>query len=240
MDTVQDTVHTMEMSRPADGRRLVLVLGGARSGKSRYGERLARALARGRPVLYLATAEAGDAEMRARIARHRAARPAGWLTIEEPLDPAHALAEHPASREAGAVLLDCVTLLTANHLPRALPDDAPAEAEPDPAADAAEQALWRAVEGLLAAYRRGTWSLVLVSNEVGMGLVPPYPLGRAYRDLLGRVNARLARASDAVVLLVAGLPLELKALSAGWEREAASRLGLDAPLAPDDRDDALE
>lgn len=228
----------MDTSEAANARRLVLVLGGARSGKSRYAERLASELACGRTVVYMATAEAHDDEMRARIARHQAERAADWVTIEEPLVPARALAAHPASREAGVVLLDCVTLLASNQLLHQTRADGSARADADttsePAALAASQALAEAVDGLVEAYRRGGWSLVLVSNEVGMGLVPPYPLGRAYRDLLGQVNARLARAADAVVLMVAGLPVELKALAAAWEREAATQLGLAGRMRADD------
>lgn len=205
------------------GKRLVLILGGARSGKSVYAERITPRLAHGAAVVYVATGQASDEEMAARIARHRAARPREWTTIEAPLDPASALAAEPATAKAGVVLLDCVTLWMANLLLTTSPELEQTQAE---SADAEARA-WQEVEALLALYRSAPWSLVLVSNEVGMGLVPPYPLGRVYRDLLGRVNARLAAEADAVVLLVAGLAVELKALAAAWERDAPSRLGLD-------------
>lgn len=207
-------------------KRLALILGGARSGKSSYAERLAPRLARGRGVIYVATAQAGDEEMRERIARHQAARPAEWTTIEAPLELARTLAAHPASATAGVVLLDCVTLWVSNALLASSPETPAAESAPDAAS--AERRVWGEVEALLALYRRSAWSLALVSNEVGMGLVPPYPLGRVYRDALGKVNARLAAEADVALLLVAGLPIEMKALTTAWERAATERLGLDA------------
>jgi adenosylcobinamide kinase / adenosylcobinamide-phosphate guanylyltransferase len=202
--------------------RVVLLLGGARSGKSSYAETLAGALAGGRAVVYIATAQAGDEEMRARIARHRAARPSGWITIEAPLDPASALSASKEAQEARVVLLDCVTLLASNLLLDAGGGDGR-----EPSAEDAARRIWSALEALLATCRRMGRPLVLVSNEVGMGIVPPYPIGRVYRDALGQVNTRLAQEADAVLLLVAGLPVEIKALSAAWRAEAARRLGLD-------------
>ena len=185
-------------------RQLVLVLGGARSGKSAYAEGRATALAGpdGR-MLYVATAEALDDEMARRIARHRASRPSSWRTVEEPRDPAAAI--RARAHDIRVVLLDCITLWLSNLL-SALPvqdDGAPDEA-------AAEEAVDAGVTDLLAAYQAGTADLVLVSNEVGLGIVPAYPLGRLYRDLLGRVNIRLAAAADEVVLMVAGIPLRVK------------------------------
>jgi adenosylcobinamide kinase/adenosylcobinamide-phosphate guanylyltransferase len=210
-------------------RHLVLVLGGARSGKSAYAQVLTAQIAGDRPVIYLATAQGHDDEMRARIAAHRTERPAHWLTLEESLDPGAALAASAASASAGVVLLDCVTLLVSNLLLQDTFHDVPASQD----TDLAEAGVEKAIDALLAQYRRHTWSLVLVTNEVGMGLVPPYPLGRQFRDILGRVNARLAHAADAVVLLVAGLPVELKALAAAWQRAAASQLGSRDRTEPD-------
>lgn len=202
-------------------KRLILILGGARSGKSAYAEALAaRVAANVAPVTYVATATAEDDEMRERIARHRAARPASWRTLEAPRDPAAALADDGAMDTPGVVLLDCLTLLVSN----VLLGGAHAAFDPDTFdADAAESRVTLTLDALLHVYRSGAASLILVSNEVGMGLVPPYPLGRVYRDVLGRVNARVAAEADAVLLMIAGLPVELKALAAAWS-DTASRL----------------
>lgn len=205
----------------APSKRLILVLGGARSGKSRYAESLAaRVTGDTQPVTYVATATAEDDEMRERIARHRAERPAGWRTLEAPHDPAAALMASGAMDMPGVVLLDCLTLLVSNVLLGGAHADFDAERFD---AEAAEAQVGRAIDALLDVYRRGTRSLIVVSNEVGMGLVPEYPLGRVYRDALGRVNARVAAEADAVLLMVAGLPVDLKALAAAWD-EAAKRL----------------
>lgn len=207
--------------------RMILLLGGARSGKSAYAETLAAELAGGAPVLYIATASASDDEMRERIARHRASRAQHWITIEEPTAPAATL----RASTAHVALVDCVTLLVANLLAADVRYDEAMDETMDEAnaataeAAAAEARIDLAISDLLDAWRAGANTLILVSNEVGMGLVPPYPLGRIYRDCLGRVNARLAAAADTVLLMVAGLPIELKALAAAWQREAASRFG---------------
>lgn len=185
----------------AMSKRLILILGGARSGKSRLAESLAERL--GRRVVYLATATPGDAEMAARIARHRARRPPNWTTLEAPAGVGQALAR--AAQDADVVLLDCLTLLASNVL-GPLGDEA--------GEDEAEACLAREVDGLLAAYEAGSASLIVVSNEVGCGLVPAYPLGRVYRDVLGRAHQRLAARADRVYLVVAGIPLDLKALAA--------------------------
>jgi adenosylcobinamide kinase/adenosylcobinamide-phosphate guanylyltransferase len=188
-------------------KQLVLILGGARSGKSAYAERLATDLAGGAgaegSVLYVATAQALDDEMAQRIARHRAARPAGWRTLEEPLDLGPAIAA--ARQEAAVVLVDCVTLWLTNLLLGGSGD-----ASSGPTEDEATARARAAVDALLQAHRAGLASTILVSNEVGMGVVPPYPLGRLYRDVLGRVNTWLAAEADRAVLMVAGLPLPLK------------------------------
>jgi adenosylcobinamide kinase/adenosylcobinamide-phosphate guanylyltransferase len=162
---------------------LTLVLGGARSGKSRHAEALVTALPG--PWRYVATAQAFDAEMRARIAEHRAARPAGWTTIEAPLDLAGALAtDRP-------VLVDCLTLWLTNLL-LGERDIAAATVALDAALDAREAAT------------------VLVSNEVGLGIVPDNALARAFRDAAGRLHQHLAARADSVVFLVAGLPMRVK------------------------------
>jgi adenosylcobinamide kinase/adenosylcobinamide-phosphate guanylyltransferase len=193
-------------------RRLILILGGARSGKSAYAEELAASVARERPVIYVATAPASDDEMRARIVAHRASRPAHWRTLEAPLDPAGALEREPATLAAPVVLLDCLTLLAANLLL----DGAPHDGE-EINAMACEARLERALDALLALHERSYWTTIVVSNEVGMGVVPDYPLGRAYRDILGRANMRLARAADATLLMIAGMPVEINALTAAWQ-----------------------
>lgn len=184
-------------------RRLTLILGGARSGKSRYALRLAaeRSQQNGqsRPVLYVATAQAGDDEMRERIAAHRAERPGHWRTLEAPLNAGAAIAALPD--DYAVVLVDCLTLL-ANNVIAPLP-------EPVTEAPAA-RALQAEVDGLLAARATSRAEWIIISNEVGLGLVPPYPLGRAYRDALGRANQGLAAAADEVLFMVSGLPLKLK------------------------------
>jgi adenosylcobinamide kinase / adenosylcobinamide-phosphate guanylyltransferase len=193
-------------------RRLILILGGARSGKSAYAEALAASVAGDRPVLYLATATPEDEEMRVRIAAHRSSRPAHWRTLEAPLDLAGELERELHVVDAPVVLLDCVTLLASNLLF----DGARHDSE-DVDATAGEARLERALDDLLALYRRGRFTLIVVSNEVGMGVVPAYSLGRSYRDVLGRANIRLARAADATLLMLAGMPIEVSALAAAWE-----------------------
>jgi adenosylcobinamide kinase / adenosylcobinamide-phosphate guanylyltransferase len=165
--------------------QLTLVLGGARSGKSRYAESLVAATPP--PWTYVATAQAQDAEMAGRIAHHRARRSAGWHTIEAPHDLAAAIDAAPA----GAILVDCLTLWLTNRM----------LAEGDIDADTCS------LEAALA--RRGG-PAVLVSNEVGSGIVPDNALARRFRDLQGRLNQRLAAGADRVILVVAGLPLIVK------------------------------
>ncbi len=178
-------------------RHLTLILGGARSGKSAYAERLARQHATA--VLYVATAEARDDEMTARIAAHRARRPAHWITLEAP----HAIGQAIRSRAANTpvILIDCLTLLANNVIvPLA-----------EPITDQeAERALNAELDELMTTYTNSDAAWIIVSNEVGLGLVPPYPLGRVYRDALGRANQRLAAEADDVLFMVAGLPLKVK------------------------------
>jgi adenosylcobyric acid synthase len=177
--------------------RLILVTGGARSGKSRYAEALVtHYLGGNEPALYLATLSAGDDEMGRRIAAHRARRPESWRTLETPLAPATALSK---SSER-VILLDCLSGLIANIL---LADETEGE-------DVLLEAVVNAVDELIRAAQTARKTLVIVTNEVGSGVVPAYPLGRRYRDALGLANARVAAAADAVALCVVGLPQTLK------------------------------
>jgi len=165
--------------------KLTLVLGGARSGKSRYAESLITALPP--PWIYVATAESGDEEMAARIESHRQRRDAQWRTIEAPRELAKALSacgDEP-------VLVDCLTLWLSNLML--------AEAN-------IEKEIAQLEKALMSARAR----LVLVANEVGSGIVPSYPLGRRFRDLQGTLNQRIAASAERVILMVAGLPLVLK------------------------------
>lgn len=165
---------------------LSLVIGGARSGKSGFAEGLVTRT--GRPRRYIATAEAWDDEMRARIAQHQRERGGNWTTVEAPLDLATALAQ--AVRDE-VVLVDCATLWLTNHL---LADhDLPAE-----------------TTCLLDALAASPAPIVIVSNETGWGIVPENALARRFRDEQGRLNQRLAAAADLVVTVIAGLPLVLK------------------------------
>jgi adenosylcobinamide kinase/adenosylcobinamide-phosphate guanylyltransferase len=172
-------------SAASGSARLTLVLGGARSGKSRYAESLVTALPA--PWIYVATAEARDAEMAERIAAHQARRGAGWRTLETPRDVVGALTAHRTT----PLLVDCLTLWLAN----ALLASADVDAE---------------IERLEAALAQAAAPLVLVANEVGFGIVPDNALGRRFRDLQGLLNQRIAARADRVVLVVAGLPLTIK------------------------------
>ena len=176
-------------------RRLTLILGGARSGKSTLAGKLAEQA--GGRVLYVATAEAGDEEMATRIAAHRAARPVSWRTLEAPRDAGPRIRDAEAGETA--IVVDCITLLVANAV-------APMGQGPAGGPDAAD----REIDGLLDAYGKSAAEWIVVSNEVGLGVVPETPLGRAYRDILGRANQRLAAAADAVFFLVAGIPIVVK------------------------------
>ncbi|MBI2886333.1 MAG: bifunctional adenosylcobinamide kinase/adenosylcobinamide-phosphate guanylyltransferase [Chloroflexi bacterium] len=192
-------------------RRFVLILGGARSGKSDLAQKLA--LDMGGPVLFLATAQALDREMRQRIEAHQRSRPDGWRTLEEPLHLADAL--EAGAGDAAVVLAECVTLWVANVQAAASPRGVD---EPD--TTVAEAMLAGELGALHDWYRGSRASLILVSNEVGMGLVPPYPSGRAYRDLLGWANQRLATLATEVYLVVAGIPMELKSRAIHpWQQE---------------------
>jgi adenosylcobinamide kinase/adenosylcobinamide-phosphate guanylyltransferase len=170
-------------------KKILLITGGARSGKSRYAEKRASELD-GR-LLYVATAEANDSEMAQRIAAHRDRRKERWTTIEEPLEVAKVLSAQVGKIDCA--LVDCVTLWLSNLL----------HAREEPAVE-------REVEILLEAVSASDFTLVFVANEVGSGIVPDNSLARQFRDLAGRTNQRLAELADEVVLMVAGIPVIVK------------------------------
>lgn len=175
----------------------ILVLGAARSGKSRYAQMLANSLWK-RP-LYVATAEALDDEIADRIEAHRQARGDHWRCIEEPLELAPIIRENPV--DADGVLVDCMTIWLSNVLHKD-----------------GEGAFEKRKQALLEALRAARQSVIMVSNEVGMGIVPDNELGRIFRDLAGWLNQALAAEADTVVFLVAGLPMVLKGRVPDLER----------------------
>ena len=178
------------------GKELTLILGGVRSGKSAFAVSLAKKM--GDRVVFVATAEAGDEEMRRRIEQHRRARPPGWRTLEAPAGVGEAL--QAEMRRAEVVIVDCLTLLVANVMAEER------DSGPRAAARVAGE-----VGSLLERFADGTASMIVVSNEVGMGVVPAYASGRQYRDLLGTANQLIARVADRVYWMVGGLPVEVKA-----------------------------
>jgi adenosyl cobinamide kinase/adenosyl cobinamide phosphate guanylyltransferase/sugar phosphate isomerase/epimerase len=195
MEAVQQTL--IRLRQPTTP--LTFILGGARSGKSAYAQQLARQ--NGGSVLYVATATAGDEEMKTRIAAHRAERPANWRTLEAPLQVGEAIQKALDEQPADVVLLDCMTLL-ANNVLMQLPENT-SEKE-------ITLALLAEIDALLACREKSKAHWIIVSNEVGLGLVPPYPMGRIYRDVLGRANQKLAAAASEALFLVAGRPISLK------------------------------
>jgi adenosylcobinamide kinase/adenosylcobinamide-phosphate guanylyltransferase len=189
--------------------RLILVLGGARSGKSTFAEEKAHEIG-GDDVLYVATAQAKDDEMHLRVDRHRSSRPQSWYTLEASRDVGSAIQSVAGDRQA--ILVDCLTFLVANRLlavsgPEKDPFDDPSS---DPFDKTIEAGVLEEVEALALCAQEMSGSMIVVSNEVGMGVVPAYDLGRAYRDLLGRANQHLAAHADQVYLLVAGIPMRVK------------------------------
>jgi len=186
-----------------------LILGGARSGKSRHAVALARSASR--PTGFVGTAEAIDGDMRGRIARHQAERPRDWITVEEPLEVA--LACRRLAREVDLVVVDCLTVWVSNQLTRARGDGA----------------ILSAADAIATLMSERLCSLILVSNEVGEGVHPPTVIGRRFRDVLGSVNQCIAAAADRVTLMVAGIPVEIKrAALPPAESESHGRL-LEAP-----------
>ncbi len=188
------------------------MIGGARSGKSKYAVELATQWAA--PTLFVATAEARDAEMRARIERHRSERPPAWRTLEEPIEIARRVASEV--EQGSVVVVDCLTVWVSNLLEFHISDAS--EPEEREVEEARLQALDE-LERLCGLREERELRLIVISNEVGTGLVPPSPLGRCYRDLLGEVNQMVARRADKVVLLVAGIAVDIKALGQASCRE---------------------
>jgi adenosylcobinamide kinase / adenosylcobinamide-phosphate guanylyltransferase len=232
--------------------KVTLILGGARSGKSALAEKLAAARkGDAGKVLYVATLQPLDSEMRDRIKQHKASRPTTWRTLETPYNLADDLTNGWQGEQI--ILLDCLTLWTSNLLLREseldrnfieenamygeIYDDQPPQLETDreenitsdlqmtappppprpvapPDYTGLEKRITTDLERVVSFVRSQNCGLLLVSNEVGMGLVPPYPLGRVYRDILGRANQRLAALADEVFIVFAGIPVELKKLAA--------------------------
>jgi len=176
-------------------KKTTLLLGGARSGKSYYAQQLAMELSDN--VLFVATGEALDEEMQARIAEHKKARPKNWRTVEIPTGIGREIERQIGDAEV--VLIDCLTLLVSNLL----------RDEPD--YPEAEKRMMSEINELIAAMDKLDASFVIVSNEVGMGLVPETRLGRIYRDLLGKANQLIASQATEVYLMVAGIPIKLEA-----------------------------
>ncbi len=177
--------------------KITLILGGARSGKSSHAQQLAEES--GKSVTFLATAQAFDEEMSARIQRHRAERPAHWATLEISLG----IASHVRQIRSEIVILDCVTLLVNNLIMQFVKGDFVNEAS-------FMQSVQSEISDLLSAVRESGQHWLIVSNEVGLGLVPPYPMGRVYRDGIGWANQRLAKEAEQVLFMVAGIPTVIK------------------------------
>jgi adenosylcobinamide kinase / adenosylcobinamide-phosphate guanylyltransferase len=179
---------------PVRRNPVTLVLGGVRSGKSDYAQRLGE---RAEKVTFIATARVYDDEMRQKVDRHRSNRPAHWQTVEEPLGLAEVVTQQGPTCDV--MIIDCLTLFAANLL--------------EAGGDAQDR-----IDALCLALESPPCPVVLVSNEVGSGVVPEYPSGRRFRDLLGEMNQSVARVASNVLLMVAGLPLVLKGnLEAGVE-----------------------
>ena len=175
---------------------MILITGGARSGKSLYAERLALEIGEGRAT-YIATAEVLDDEMAERVAIHKSRRGGNWETIEAPFRADEKILEAGAGR--GAILFDCVTMYISNLI----------------CADSTDEEILRAVDGIICAAEAVSGTVIFVSNEVGCGIVPENKLARRFRDLAGLANQRIAARSDKVILMVAGIAVEVKNVGRG-------------------------
>jgi len=182
--------------------KMILILGGARSGKSTFAEKLAAEIGDA-SVLYVATAEAKDDEMRDRIIKHQSERPSTWDTLELPTDVGNGIKKVWDGQSA--ILIDCFTLLVSNILLENSSD-----ADVSIAANYVQEKVLNELETLLESVKDLKTTTIMVSNEVGLGLVPPYELGRVYRDVLGRANQYMANNVDEVLFMVAGLPMRVK------------------------------
>ena len=180
--------------------KCILVTGGARSGKSQFV--LEQAAKTGKPVLFVATAEPGDEEMQARIEVHKKNRPANWKTLEARANLGNEIEKNIG--DAQTVIIDCITLLANNIFMDGVSKTGQFSESK------VEAALNAEIEGLLACAGRFKSKFLIVTNEVGMGIVPEHPMSRLYRDLLGKANQKLAQKADEVYLLVAGLQLRVK------------------------------
>jgi adenosylcobinamide kinase / adenosylcobinamide-phosphate guanylyltransferase len=177
--------------------KLTFILGGARSGKSSYAQRFAERS--DKSVTLIATAQPLDDEMASRIQRHREERSVEWTTLEIPLD----VVSHLPEIKTGLVILDCMTLLVTNLLMQFVKNDLVDET-------LFMQAVQKEVNALLAGIHESKQDWLIISNEVGLGLVPPYQMGRAYRDALGWANQRIASIADDVLWMVAGIPVPIQ------------------------------
>lgn len=183
--------------------RIVLVTGGARSGKSSFAEQLIAGI--GADIAYIATAQSLDEEMADRIAKHRLQRPSSWQTIEAPTRPSAVIAGE--GHAFSAILLDCLTVLMSNRmLAHSMDWDQPTVAQ----LNAAEEDVMAEIDAIIAAAAESPADLVAVTNEVGYGIVPIAPLARFFRDCAGRVNQRMAAAANEVYLVVSGIPIRIK------------------------------
>jgi len=179
---------------PAKTAKIILLLGGARSGKSTRAQQMASKL--GRRVLFCATAEALDADMQKRIKEHRRTRPESWQTLEAAYSPSAALA--PVVAGYDAVIVDCITLLVSNLMGKSR------------VSGKRMQQIDKEINGLINLLQRREATYILVSNEVGMGIVPHFRMGREYRDILGKANQQLAASADEVYLMIAGISTRIK------------------------------